>query len=213
MLEKIKVMIVDDLEDWLKAISKYLRREKDIEIVGTAVNREDALSFIKQNDIDIILLDINLSCNNYDGIDALVEISEIKDDVKVIMMTSLKSEDVIKKSFLAGAVNYVFKDDYLEIPNIIRKAYKDNLPISVILNEYRIMSIDKYNKIQDTLTPCEKELLIKKQKGYSNKELAQRLNKSENTIKSQTRSIIKKFNGKSIKDIISLFSILKKDKH
>jgi len=213
MLEKIKVFIVDDLEDWLKAISKYLSREQDLEIVGTAMSREDALNFIKQNDIDIILLDINLSCNNYDGIDALVEISEIKHNVKVIMMTSLKSEDVIKKSFLAGAVNYIFKDDYIEIPDIIRKSYRDNLPISAILKEYRALSIDKYNKIQDSLTPCEKELLLKKQQGYSNKELAKELNKSENTIKSQTRSIIKKFDCKSLKDIISVFNILKKNKH
>jgi len=206
-------LIVDDLEDWLKAISKYLGREKDIAVVGTVTSKEDALTFIKNNDIDIILLDINLSCNNYDGIDVLIEISEIKNNVRVIMMTSLKSEDVIRKSFLAGAVNYVFKDDYIELPDTIRKAYKNNLPISVILEEYRMLSLDKYNEIEKSLTPCERELLLKKQQGYSNKELAESLNKSDSTIKSQTRSILKKFSGKTLKDVISIFNILNKNKH
>ncbi len=210
MSEKIKVLIVDDLEDWLKAISKYLNREQDIEIVATATNKEDALNYIKQNSVDIILLDINLSCNNYDGIDALVEISEIRSDVRVIMMTSLKSEDIIKKSFLAGAVNYIFKDDYIELPVTIRKAYKNNLPISTVLKEFRSLTADKYNNIENALTPCEKELLLKKQEGCSNKELAKSLNKSESTIKSQTRSILRKYNSKSLKDIISIFNILKK---
>ncbi len=213
MLKKIEIFIVDDSEDWLRVISESVNRERDLKVIGIAANKEDTINYIRQNDVDVILLGANLRCNSYDGIDVLVDIMGMKKDIKVIMVTSLKNEELIKKSFLAGAVNYVLKDDYLELPDIIRKTHRENLAFGVILRGYRELLRDKYIKIETTLTPCEKELLDKKQEGFSNRELAERLNKSESTIKSQTRSILKKFNGKSLKEVITVRNILNNIKY
>jgi CheY-like chemotaxis protein len=67
--------------------------------------------------VDIILMDINLSENNMDGYMPAAEISQTK-IVKIIMLTSIESEEVIRNSFTAGAVNYILKSNYTEIPSL-----------------------------------------------------------------------------------------------
>ena len=61
----IKVIVVDDEQNWLIAISKLLNKEDDISVVGTANNKESAINLIKENlSFDVILMDISLTAIN-----------------------------------------------------------------------------------------------------------------------------------------------------
>ena len=102
----IKVIVVDDEQNWLIAISKLLNKEDDISVVGTANNKESVINLIKENlSFDVILMDISLSSNKYDGIETALEIKELKEDAKIIMLTSFENRELIIDSFTAGAVN------------------------------------------------------------------------------------------------------------
>lgn len=83
------------------------------------------------------MMDISLSENKKDGILAALEIMQIKNDVKIIMLTSLTEQEIMRDSFVAGAVNYINKDDYIKIPDAIRTAIAEKSPYDIVLNEFR----------------------------------------------------------------------------
>ena len=100
-MDKIQVAIVEDDLGWLKALTSFLNKQDDILVEGTATNREDAVNLARTSIFDVIIMDINLNENKRDGILAAVEILQsVK--VKIIMLTSLKDDEIITDSFTAG---------------------------------------------------------------------------------------------------------------
>jgi DNA-binding NarL/FixJ family response regulator len=197
-MNKIRVAIVEDDLDFLKAMTSFLNKENDILVAGTAVNREDALNLAKSTLFDVIIMDINLNENKCDGILAAVEILQFV-KVKIIMLTSLKEEDIILDSFTAGAVNYITKEKYLDIPNAIRAAYNDNLPIEVLLKEFSQL---KRNEQLKDLTQSEKEVYFLLEKGYTKSGIEDKLYKTANTVKSQIKQILKKLGVNNSKEAV-----------
>lgn len=195
---KIKVAIVDDDISWTKEIVKILNREKDIVIVGTAFSKEDAINLAKDIDIDVMLMDINLSGNKCDGIAATLEINRIK-EIKMIMLTSLNDENIIINSFTAGAKNYITKSEYFKIPEAIRSLFNDKSPFDVLLKDYARLKEEQQLSI---LTQTEKELYKLIEEGHSRSQIQNKLLKSENTIKNQLKKIFKKFNVNSSKEVV-----------
>jgi DNA-binding NarL/FixJ family response regulator len=187
-MDKIRVAIVEDDLGWLKAMTSFLNKEDDLIVTGTATNREEAIMMAKSILCDIILMDINLDENKRDGILAAAEILQSV-NVKIIMLTSLKEDEVILDSFTAGAENYISKDKYLEIPNAIRTAYNNDSPMNVLLQEFAKLKRDEQLK---DLTHAEKEVYELLEKGYTKSRIEKELYKTDNTIKSQIKRILRK---------------------
>src|SRR5659263_763553 len=162
-MNKIKVAIVEDDSVWLKALTSFLNYQDDIIVAGMATNKEDAVNMARTSLVDVIIMDINLNENKRDGIEAAVEILEsVK--VKIIMLTSLKDDEIITDSFTAGAVNYISKENYEEIPNAIRAAFHNDSPIEVLLNEFSKLKRDEQLK---ELSGSEKQVYDLLEKGYT----------------------------------------------
>jgi NarL family two-component system response regulator LiaR len=197
-LNKIRVLLVDDNINWTKEMMKFLDKEEDIRVVAYAVNSEEALNSIKDNEIDVILMDINLTGNKYDGIYLTAEITQFS-KAKIIMLTSLSNEDIIVDSFKAGAVNFISKEEYLSIPNIIRSTYKTITPLEVLLKDYSRLKTEEQLR---SLSPAENEIFGLLEKGCTQIEIQKNLFKSESTIKNQIGQILKKLCVKSSKEAI-----------
>lgn len=197
-MSKIRVAIVEDDHSWINAMVSFLKKHEDIVVAGTARSKAEAVNLVRSLDIDVLLMDINLNGNKCDGIFAVTEILEIK-ELKIIMLTSLTSDDIIKDSFTAGAVNYVLKEDYKEIPHIIKRCFKDKTPFEIVLDEYKKYKRDEQLK---ELTNSEKEVFSYLEKGYSYTQIQETLYKSRNTVKTQIRSILSKMKVKTYKDAI-----------
>ena len=199
----IKVIVVDDEQNWLIAISKLLNKEDDISVVGTANNKESVINLIKENlSFDVILMDISLSSNKYDGIETALEIKELKEDAKIIMLTSFENRELIIDSFTAGADKYVKKTDYTTIADEIREVYNGKSSYKA----YKLL-IDDFNKLKKQeqlkdLTNAEKDLFELLEKGYSRSEIQEKLIKTENTIKTQIKNILKKLGVKNTKEAV-----------
>ena len=158
---RINVAIVEDDLDWLKAIACFLTSNEDINIVWTAANREKALNLAKSQFADVILMDINLSGNKFDGIYAAAEISRTEKS-KIIMLTSLSGENIISDSFIAGAVNFISKAHYRELPGVIRSAFHNSSPFEIVLKDY--LRLKEEEQLID-LTNAEKEIINLMRKG------------------------------------------------
>ncbi|MFD2611241.1 response regulator [Paenibacillus gansuensis] len=185
MERRIRVMLVEDDEFWRQRLSSDLNKEEDIEIVQTAATKKEALEAAALHDLDVVLMDINLTENQLDGLETTKELMLAKDfQVKIIMLTSLTEKEIIVKAFQNGAVNYINKSSFQDIVRAIREAHAGTASIhpdsaATMREEIRLM----------LLTPSEREIHELKERGYSRSEISGKLNKSLNTIKTQIRSI------------------------
>lgn len=185
-MDRIRVMLVEDDPFWQQNISADLAEEPDIEVVAVAGTKEEAVEAAFRYPLDIILMDINLTGNNLDGLEAAKEIISrlYEQGVKVIMLTSLTEKEIIMKSFQYGALNYITKLSYKDIVRAIREAYEDRSTIHadaarVMRSEIQLME----------LSPMEREVFDLRKEGLSKQQISDKLHKSTNTIKSQLKSI------------------------
>ena len=197
-MSKIKVFLVDDDSQWLRTMQIFLGNFPDLTVVGTATTRKEAVRKALSLAIDVILMDINLTETRYDGIFAAAEICQFK-PVKILMITSFDDEDIILNAFAAGAVNFIPKTQYQVIPEAVRATYHNRSPIEIVLRDYS--RLKEAEQIQ-SLTRSEREILALAERGLSRTQISRTLHKSEQTVKNQIGSILKKLDVKRLKEAI-----------
>lgn len=118
-----KILVVDDSPFIVRQISQFLEKGGH-EIVGTAIDGIQAIEKFKELKPDVVTLDITMP--KMDGIEALEKILEIDMSAKVIMVSALGKEDMIKKAFLKGAKNYIVKPlDKKKVLDRVESVFKD----------------------------------------------------------------------------------------
>lgn len=197
-MDKIKVLVVDDDLAWAKVMNSFLNKQEDIIVVATAKNKEEAIKLAHDIEIDVILMDINLTGNQRDGVIAAIEIQEFSTS-KIIMLTSLNDQEIIKDSFTVGAVDYISKEDYLDIPRAVRKTFYGNSPYQVVLEDY--VRLKREEQLKD-LTAAEREIFNLIEQGYTQAQIEEKLIKTKNTLRTQIKKIIKKLGVSSSKEAI-----------
>ncbi|HAK46061.1 MAG TPA: two-component system response regulator [Spirochaeta sp.] len=105
---KYRVLVVDDSMFVTKQISQILTSE-GFDVIGTASDGQDGLDKYKEQypNVDLVTMDITMP--RMDGVTALEKIIEFDKDAKVIMISALGKQDLVKKSLLIGAKNYIVK--------------------------------------------------------------------------------------------------------
>ncbi len=201
-MEKIKVAVVDDDADWIKQSIIFINNQEDMLVIWAATTKAEAIRFARNSKTDIILMDVNLDgiAKNYDGISASREILDIQ-PVKIIMMTSNSDEGVIKNSIIAGAVNYILKENFRQLPNAIRSTYYQTSPLEIVLKDYSKL---KEQEQLDKLTPTEKQIFLMLEDGQPKEKICIDLCISEGTLKKHISNILKKFNATNIKEAIRM---------
>lgn len=197
-MDKIKVAIIEDDTDWTKILTNFLHKEDDIIVVGTANNKIDGIALAKSMNIDIIIMDINLNTNKCDGIYATAEILQDTKS-KIIMLTCLKDENIIRDSFTAGAVNFISKEKYLDIPNAIRSAYRNDSPYQILLKEFS--RLKREEQLKD-LSYSEKEIYELIEQGYSKAQIEKQLFKTKSTIKTHIKRMLIKLSVNNCKEAV-----------
>lgn len=191
MLNDIRVLLVEDEPFWQENISKYIEKEaKNIRVVKVAANKEETLEFIREDpNIDVVLVDINLTRANLDGIELIDLLSN--HGLTCIALTSISDEEVIINSFELGAINYINKSNVFDIITAIQEAAEGKANIHSDAAPALLSMMRKERELR-ILTPSEQEIYILQQKGYSKKKIAEMLFKSVETVKKQLQSIRKK---------------------
>jgi pilus assembly protein CpaE len=114
--DKIRVLIVDDIEDTTTQVARLLSFESDVEVVGTATNSAGAIEAAHKQHPDLILMDINMP--DVDGIATTEALAREVPSAAVIMMSVQAEGDYLRRSMRAGARGYLVKpftsDELLE---------------------------------------------------------------------------------------------------
>jgi len=118
---KIKLLLVDDEQDFIESLSeRLLLRDFDVK---TALNGDDGIKLVSNNDFDIIILDVKMPGKS--GIDTLKEIKKINQLSQVIMLTGHATVESAIQGMKLGAYDYIMKPtDTEELIKLIGKAYK-----------------------------------------------------------------------------------------
>lgn len=192
---KIKVLIADDHDLIRKGLRSIISFEEDLVIVGEAENGEKVLELLKNNEPDVILLDLNMPLLS--GIKVIEIVKEQKNTVKIIVITVENNRKIIHEAINNGADGYVLKDSAgTEIVDAIRTVYKgdkyiDKSLVSILFSDIKSQN-EKTSNILDALSKREIEVLLYISKGFSNKEIGQVLFLSEKTVKNYTTNLFRK---------------------
>ncbi|WP_372631071.1 response regulator transcription factor [Cohnella sp.] len=190
-MRKIRVLLValaGEDRQWRRKLTEELERESDIEVIGTAPTVEEAIKEVNDEAMDIVLVDAGVSAGEEQRARAVREMGiGRRGRLKTIMLVSNTDREAILNAFLNGAVNALDRSKTGDIAKAIRDAHAGRSAIhpdaaEIVREELKLM----------TLTPMEREVYRLKCKGFSKRQIADRLFKSENTIKTQMRSIREK---------------------
>lgn len=107
MKKKIRVVIADDSEQMRRNMRRILELEEGIEIVGEAVNGEEAIRWVNQKRPDIVIMDVQMPI--LDGIKATEAITTEHPEVGVIIVSVEGDTEHLRAAMVAGARNYLFK--------------------------------------------------------------------------------------------------------
>lgn len=192
--KNIKVILVEDDPFWQKNISMYIEKEADdIEVIKIVDSKEKVLEIVEnESQIDIVLMDINLTAANLDGIEIIEILSKQK--IKAIALTSINEQDVIVESFESGAVNYINKSSIYDIILAIREAVEGRNQIHSDAVGALLGKMREEKKLR-SLTSSEREVYNLEKKGYKKRDIAERLYKTIDTIKKHSRSWRRKLNA------------------
>lgn len=199
LMDRIKIAIVEDDIDWLKMMIAFLNEEKEFMIVGTATNKNEAIQLAKAVDIDLIIMDINLSGNKTDGIQTAAELRGFC-TAKIIMLSVFDESDLIIDSFAVGAVSFLPKNKFQNLPILIKEVTAQKTPFEILLQDYQRLKRNEYLAV---LTTKEMEIFTLLEQGLTQREIALKLVKSMDTVKIQVTSILKKLNVHSVKEAIN----------
>jgi NarL family two-component system response regulator LiaR len=196
--EQIRVLLVEDDPDWIKAMTAFLNYESDMLVVGAAMNADEAARLAETLASDVALVDIQLTEGGMEGIRVAADIHE-RHAAKIIILTSIGEESAMTQAFTAGAINYVEKSRYKEIPQAIRSAHHHPAAMEALLKEFARLKREEQLK---ELTPAEREVYELLEEGYSQPQIERKLFKAESTLKNQVNKILKKLGVRSSKEAI-----------
>lgn len=195
-MDKIKIIVVDDEKLIREGLKIMLSTYEDIEVVGLGKNGYEAVNLCKENEVDIVLMDIRME--TCDGVMGTRLIKEQFSKVKVLILTTFKDKEYIQDALKYGAFGYLLKDSSHEmIYQGIKSAYKGNMVVNPeMASKILDNSIDIKAKEADVSKYGlnEKEIKIVEYiaKGLSNKEIADEIFLSEGTIKNNITNILSK---------------------
>jgi DNA-binding NtrC family response regulator len=118
---KIKLLLVDDEKDFIESLAERLQlRDFDVK---TALNGDDAIKLVSENEFDVIILDVKMPGKS--GIETLKEIKKLNQLSQVIMLTGHATVESAIQGMKLGAYDYIMKPTVTEdLINLINKAYK-----------------------------------------------------------------------------------------
>ena len=192
MCNKVKTLIVEDDCDFAFLIGKEIMQDERLLYLGHAASRKDAIAMAVKLRPDIVLMDLNLSGSEFDGIFAARDI-KIATEAKILLLTSFEQQDVMinasKRAFAAG---FISKSDYHAIANTVYMTATSVTPQEVFIREL----------VLGELSPAERSVLASIVEGDCSAQSASSLK----TIANQKTSIFKKLGLKSTNELVSVFS-------
>ena len=210
---RIRVVIADDHPIVRDGLRRLLMAEEDIEVVGEAADGQQLLENLQTWRPDVILLDLRMP--NTDGLTALQAIQSMNDPPKVIILTASDDKNEFVQAMKLGCAGIVLKQTSADlILKSIRKVYSgeiwlDQHTTAAVMRQFaKAEAATAVGKTRERapLSTREREIVALVAQGYKNKEMAEKMFISEQTVKNHLHNIFDKL-GVSDRLELALYAI------
>ena len=203
----IRVALVEDQidtrESWRRLISSF----PDFDCVCTCASAEEALRMIPEVKPDVVLMDVFLP--RMSGIECTARLKAAQPDTPIVMLTASDEDEILFLALESGADGYLLKRTK---PSDLRAALLDVLnggaPMTSEIARHVVASFRRKSGALDesvALTVREEETLVLLTKGYSNKEIADHLGLSIETVRSHLKNIYTKMHVRSRAEAVARY--------
>jgi DNA-binding NarL/FixJ family response regulator len=194
----IRVVIADDHDLYRRGMQVVVELDGTATVVGEASNGLDAVTVCSRVSPDVVLMDVRMP--GVGGIEACRRIREVVPSARILMLTMSDDESDLFEAIKAGASGYLLKDlPGEEVASAIRRVHDGQAIIppgmaATLLAEFTRLSQDPapVTGSAPLLTDREIEVLRLVARGHANREIAELLVISENTVKNHVRNILEK---------------------
>jgi len=189
----LSVAVVEDDERFRRSLTRWVASTPGLSCGGSCADAEEALKKLPESNPDIVIMDINLP--GLSGIECVRRLRAQQPALQVIMLTVYEDNDLIFKALQAGAHGYLLKrsspDKILEA---ILEVSRGGAPMSSIIARKVVQSFQTPVLAKDEikLTPREEQILNGVVRGLLNKEIADELSISVETIRVHLKNIYEK---------------------
>lgn len=196
---EITLMLVDDHAIVREGLRAMLQSESSLKIIAEASDGEQALELLLTHKPRIILMDISMP--KLDGLEATSRLKQLYPEITVIMLTMHRTESHVLQAINAGASGYLLKESpRREVLDTIYAASSGEVLISSSLlrgaMNYAMQPTPSKNNLEiEALTPREQQALALIANGNTNKEIAQQLEISPETVKKIVQNVIAKLHA------------------
>ena len=185
----IRILSVDDHPVVRQGIMGLVDVQPDMTVIAQASNGRDAINQFRTHRPDVTLMDIQMPEMN--GLDALIAIRSEFPDAKLIVLTTYEGDGHILRALKAGAQGYLLKNTlHSDLLQTIRAVHAGRRSLSPEVS-FQVAE----HATDQALTPAEVVVLRLIAEGNANKEIADQLSITEDTVKGRVKSILAKLDA------------------
>ena len=182
----IRILVVDDHPVVRQGVAVLISTQSDMTLVAEASNGREAIQQFRAYRPDVTLMDLQMPEMN--GLDALIAIRGEFPDAKIIVLTTYAGDVQILRALKSGAQGYLLKNTFhKELVDTIRAVHAGKKTLSPEAS-YKIAE----HSMDDALTPAEIDVLRLIAAGNANKQIADQLSITEDTVKWRVKNILSK---------------------
>jgi len=211
---RIRVVLADDHPIVRDGLRKLLSLEDDIDVVGEASDGREVLQLVQQNEPDVVLLDLRMP--NLDGLSALQALQQMNKKARVIVLTASEDKNEFVQAMKLGCSGIVLKQTS---PDLIVKSIRKVFAGEIWLDSHTTAAVMRQfaapgevmggkGRERSPLSAREREIVSLVAQGYKNKEMAEKMFISEQTVKNHLHNIFDKL-GVSDRLELALYAIHK----
>ncbi len=206
----IELVIADDHAMFVDGLDSILKDEVNISVKGKCYDGPSVIDFVKNNKIDIILLDINLPELN--GIEVCKRLIETNGDIKIIAISMFNEESMVTEMLNNGAKGYILKntgkDELIKAIETVHsgQTYFSKDVTQTIMNSLmkRRKKSAKTNAFLPKVSRREKEILKLIIEEYTTPEIAEKLFISLKTVETHRSSLLAKLNARNSAGLVRI---------
>jgi len=206
----INVLLADDHTMFVDGIDSILKTESDISVVGKVYNGPDVVQFVKDNKVDLVLLDVNLPDMN--GIEVCKALKEQNSETKILAISMFNEESFVTEILNNGAQGYILKNTGREellkaLRTVVggKSYFSDDVTQTIMKG---LMKQRKAGKQKEGFFPKisrrEKEVLRLIIQEHTTQEIANKLFISLKTVESHRSSLLNKMNARNSAGLVRI---------
>ena len=194
MKDNIRILIADDHPIVRQGLELVVSVQPDLELVAQASNGEEAVQLAQETQPDVIVMDLQMPVK--DGLTAIAEIQELGVRSNILVLTSFPEDEMVISAVKSGATGIMLKDSPPEkLLEAIRTVNRGESALHPTIARRLMDEVRQPSRLlppEDPLTPREIEVLKCLAQGWTNREIALKLDVSVRTVTTHVRNILDK---------------------